>query len=210
MESQNSISKIDKKDEKQISNQNNSNNESKKSIPIYMNLYPPVLENIDYDSSLKVLKYSNSIKKDITDESLDDKENCTYEMDNDFLESLLQRKTNLDRIKIINTISKFIRNSKLIQKLESEFRSDKKSDLDLLVRSCAKNLNFKKLSKGEILFKIGEIGDRFYFILNGKVNILKLKELKDIYLTYVEYLQYLIFLIDSKEEYILNEVTKKK
>ena len=209
MESQNSISKIDKKDEKQTSNQNNSNNESKKSIPIYMNLYPPVLENIDYDSPLKVLKYSNSIKKDITDESLDDKENCTYEMDNDFLESLLQRKTNLDRIKIINTISKFIRNSKLIQKLESEFRSDKKSDLDLLVRSCAKNLNFKKLNKGEILFKIGELGDRFYFILNGKVNILKLKELKDIYLTYIEYLQYLIFLIDSKEEYILNEVTKK-
>ena len=98
-------------------------------------------------------------------------------MDNDFLDSLLQRKTSLDRNKIINTIIQFIRNSKLIEKLESEFHSDKKSDLDLLIRSCARNLNYKKLNKGEVLFKIGDMGDRFYFILNGKVNILKLKQL---------------------------------
>ena len=206
MDLSNSLFKKQKNDDEgQLKNQNNYN-DNKKSVPIYMNLYPPILENLDYDSSLKILK---NTKKNITDESFDEKENNTYEMDNDFLDSLLQRKTSLDRNKIINTISLFIRNSKLIEKLESEFHSDKKSDLDSLIRSCAKNLNFKKLNKGEILFKIGDIGDRFYFILNGKVNILKLKQLNDIYLTYVEYLQYLIFLIDSKEEYILYEVTKK-
>lgn len=62
------------------------------------------------------------------------------------------------------------------------------------------------MQKGKILFKLGDPGDRFYFILNGKINILKLKELKDIYLTLLEYLQYCISLIDSKEDYILNEV----
>ena len=196
--------------EEQITSKNN--NETEKVLPIYMDLYPPVAEDLDYETNVKILKLTLNDKqkntKIITGELLE-KEEDTYEMDNDFLDSLLQRKTFLDKKKIINTISKFIRNSKLIQKLESEFRSDKKSDLEHLIKTCAKNLGYVKLQKGEILFKIGDIGDRFYFILNGKVNILKLKEIKDIYLTYVEYLQYCIFLIDSKEEYILNEVTKK-
>ena len=182
MDLTNSFLKKQKNDDKeQLKNQNN-NNDIKKSIPNYMSLYPPILENLDYDSSLKILENTKSInKKKITDDSFDEKENNIYEMDNDFLDSLLQRKTSLDRNKIINTIIQFIRNSKLIEKLESEFHSDKKSDLDLLIRSCARNLNYKKLNKGEVLFKIGDMGDRFYFILNGKVNILKLKQLFDFF-----------------------------
>ena len=198
----------------QTINQNNNINETDNKIPIYMDLYPPLIENLDFDSQQKVLKQNTKTnfknkKKLSEDESIDEVKEDIYEMDNDFLDSLLQRKTNLDKNKIINTITYFIRNSKLIQKLESEFRSEKKSEIDLLVRTCAKNLNYIKLNKGQVLFKIGDIGDRFYFILDGKVNILKLKELKDISLTYIEYLQYCIFLIESKEDYILNEVTKK-
>ena len=215
MEISNTVSTIKKTDEEeQIANQNNNINETENHIPIYMDLYPPVIDNLDFDSQQKVLKQNTKTnfksKRKITDEEFrEEVKEDIYEMDNDFLDSLLQRKTNLDKNKIINTITYFIRNSKLIQKLESEFRSEKKSELDLLVRTCAKNLNYIKLKKGQVLFKIGDAGDRFYFILSGKVNILKLKELKDINLTYVEYLQYCIFLIESKEDYILNEVTKK-
>ena len=209
MKFSNSISmrnKVEK--EEQITNQN-----IKKNIPPYMNLYPPVAENFDFDTNPKILKLSpeNNLKnKNISSDSLLlIGEEDTYEINNDFLDSLLQRKTILDKKKIINTICKFIRNSKLIQKLEKEFRSDKKSELEQLIQTCAKSLNYIKLQKGEVLFKIGDTGDRFYFILNGKINILKLKELKNISLTLVEYLQYCIFLIEEKEEYILNEVTRK-
>jgi CRP-like cAMP-binding protein len=69
----------------------------------------------------------------------------------------------------------FIKNSKLIKKLESE-TSDKKSDMQNLVFNCAKNLGYVKLEKGKVLFRIGDIGDKFYFILKGKISVLKLKE----------------------------------
>ena len=130
-------------------------------------------------------------------------------MNEEFLESLLQRKSHFDKNKTINTMCNFIRNSKLIKKLEGDNTSDKKMDMETLVVNCAKSLGYVKLEKGEVLFKIGDIGDKFYFILSGKINILKLKELKKIFMTNVEYLQYCMFLIDYKEDYILNEVFKK-
>ena len=101
-----------------------------------------------------------------------------YEMDDYFLESLLQRKTQYDKNKSINTICNFIKNSKLIKKLETDQTSDKKMDMSTMVYNCAKSLSYVKLSKGEILFKIGDVGDKFFFILKGKINILKLRELK--------------------------------
>ena len=211
MELSNSMFSNKKSDKEEITTNQNNNNEKIKKLPVYMDLYPPV-KDLDFESPMQILQQTEpniKKKKNITEESSDEKGFETYEMNEEFLESLFKRKSIFDKNKSLNTISKFIKNSKLIQKLESEYRSDKKIDLESLIRSCAKNLNYVKLKKGEILFKIGDLGDRFYFILNGKVNILKLKELNEIYLTYVEYLQYCIFLIEEKEEYILSEVTKK-
>ena len=211
MELSNSMLSIKKSNNEEITTNQNNNNEKPKKLPVYMDLYPPVSD-LDFESPMQILQQSESNikkKKNITEESFDEKGFETYEMNEEFLESLFKRKSYFDKNKSLNTISKFIKNFKLIQKLESEYRSDKKTDLEGLIRACAKNLNYVKLKKGEILFKIGDIGDRFYFIFNEKENILKLKELNEIYLTYVEYLQYCIFLIEEKEEYILSEVTKK-
>ena len=97
----------------------------------------------------------------------------------------------------------------MIKKLESEYSSDKKMDSEMLVLNCAKSLGYVKLEEGEILFKIGDVGEKFYFILKGKINILKLREIKNIFMTNVEYLKYCLFLIENKEDYILNEVFKK-
>ena len=164
MELSNSVS-IQKQteNEEQITSKNN--NETEKILPIYMDLYPPVAEDLDYETNAKILKLTpndkQKNKKLITGELLE-KEEDTYEMDNDFLDSLLQRKTFLDKKKIINTIPKFIRNSKLIQKLQSEFRSDKKSDLENLIKACAKNLGYVKLQKGEITSTAyGEYDEQF-------------------------------------------------
>ena len=189
------------------------NNESEeKQIPEYFNLYPQIetsnennIVNNNLNINVPYIKWDfNEIPK-----SLEQENNDIYEMDEEFLESLLQRKSHFDKNKTINTMCNFIRNSKLIKKLEGDNTSDKKVDMDQLVFNCAKSLGYVKLEKGEVLFKIGDIGDKFYFILSGKINILKLKELKKILMTNVEYLQYCIFLIDNKEDYILNEVFKK-
>ena len=174
-----------------------------KIIPQYFNLYPP-LNSSSENSNINV----PYIKWDFVQRQ-EQKNNDIYEMDEEFFESLFQRKSHYDKNKTINTMCNYIRNSKLIKKLEGDNTSEKKMDMESLVLNCAKSLGYVKLEKGNVLFKIGDIGDKFYFILDGKINILKLKELKKIYMTNVEYLQYCIFLIDNKEEYILNEVLKK-
>ena len=201
------------------------NNINNPNLPHYFNLYPPVSENdinllekvpfIQWDftkqrhnnKNKENIKLNSASKESFLEDSINN--DAIFEMNEPFLESLLQRKSNFDKNKTINTICNFIRNSKLLQKIESEYTSEKKIDSENLVLNCAKSLGYVKLQKGEVLFKIGDVGDKFYFILSGKISILKLSEIKDIPMTYVEYLQYCIFLWDNKEEYILNEVFKK-
>ena len=192
---------------KQINEKENSNLEEKV-IPEYFNLYPKE-ENYNLDTKVPFITWDFNKQRKLSNTSEEDNIEDTYEMNEHFLESLLQRKTQYNKIKTINTICNFIRNSKLIQKLESDQTSEKKMDMAIMVYNCAKSLSYVKLSKGEILFKIGDIGDKFFFILKGKINILKLRELKEVYMTNVEYLQYCIFLIQKKEDYILKEVLKK-
>ena len=201
-------------DENELINENKYINYkiTEKELPNYMKLYPPIIDDSDLELSNNILKRNSKVnfKKIIFEEYNNElKNDNSYEINDKFFESLLKKKNPFERRKTINTISKLIHNSKLVEKFESEYNSDKKLDLEILIHTCVRNLNYMKLNKGEILFKIGQLGDRFYFILSGKINILKLKELDDIYLTNIEYLQYCKFLIDKKEEYILNKVIKK-
>ena len=192
-------------------NQKEMNQNTETNIKEYLNLYPPLLcinENNKYNNNVPYIEWDFDSEKKDKESSNQEVNKNIYEMNTEFLESLLQRKSNFDKNKIVNTMCNFIKNSKLIKKLESE-TSDKKSDMQNLVFNCAKNLGYVKLEKGKVLFRIGDIGDKFYFILKGKISVLKLKELKNIYMTNVEYLQYCIFLIKNKEDYILNEVFKK-
>ena len=174
----------------------------------YLNIYPPINEFSDNDLNTNVPNITWEFPQKNKDDIDSPNENM-YDINEEFLESLLQRKNNLDKTKYINTMNYFIRNSKLIKKFEKEYTSDKKIDMENLILNCVKCLGFVKLEKGDILFKIGDIGDKFYFIINGKISILKLKELKNVLMTNVEYLRYCIFLSENKEDYLLNEVFKK-
>ena len=131
----------------------------------------------------------------------------TYEVNQHFFGSLISSKNDsLDKEKKINTISKIIRKSKLMEKLEKEFTgSDKKIDLSTLSYMCAKNLLFMELKKGKILFRVGDMGDRFYLILSGKITILKPKKII-CKMNLQEYLIYLQLLLKEKENFLFNEV----
>ena len=151
-------------DENELINENNFINYkiTEKELPNYMQLYPPIIDDSDLELSNNILKRNSKVnfKKIIFEEYNNElKNDNSYEINDKFFESLLKQKNPFERRKTINTISKLIHNSKLVEKFESEYNSDKKLDLEILIHTCVRNLNYMKLNKGEILFKIGQLGD---------------------------------------------------
>ena len=90
-----------------------------------------------------------------------------------FLEDLISENPITPRNTIIKIISKFVKNSKFIKKIESSNNNNKKLDLINLCNMCASHMKYLKIQKDEILFKIGDIGDKFYFLIKGRIAVLK-------------------------------------
>ena len=181
-------------------------------IPIYKKLYPPLKDLFIYDENNEInnnmIKIKSKISKMPAKTNFLKEEEDNEEMTEDFLNDLVKDPCPLSKTKVIDIISKFIEKSKLIEKLESDYQSDKKIASNSLSQICAERLSFIELQPGEIVFKIGDAGDRFYFILSGNISILKLKEIPKIEMTYIQYIKYCLFLLSLNEEYILNEVIK--
>ena len=201
-------------------------------ISIYKSLYPPVKDNFFFEDNTTInnkilklnqeqpnLRYKNAksskninnkkAEDDISSINEEEEEAEDLKMTDKFLDDLIKVPCPISKSKIIAIISHFIRKSKLIEKLESEYQSDKKADLNNLSISCAENLSYMELKKGEILFKIGEMGNRFYFILRGFISILKLKEIFMVKISYYHYFNYCIKLLKENEIHILEETLKK-
>ena len=181
-------------------------------IPIYKKLYPPLKDLFIYDENNEInnnlIKIKSKISKLPAKTNFLKEEEDNEEMTEDFLNDLVKRPCPLSKTKVIDIISKFIQKSKLIEKLESDYQSDKKITSNSLSQICAERLSYVELQPGEIVFKIGDAGDRFYFILSGNISILKLKEIPKIEMTYIQYIKYCLFLLSLNEEYLLNEVIK--
>ena len=176
-------------------------------------LYPPIRdesffdENNDNSKILRLAKETKNIRKEsITLEELNKKK---LEMNDDFLQDLVKDPCPLPRINIINSVSLFIRNSTLIEKLESSYKWKNEEELTSLCNLISKNLSYEKYNKGDILFKIGEIGNKFYFILKGYISILKLKEIHMAKMSYNQYFNFCIKLLKNRELHILEETLKK-
>ena len=177
-------------------------------------LYPPLSDEYGYEeNNATINKGTLTIKNELAfkrkKSSLFDEEESSNILSDDFLQNLISRPCPLNKSKIISVMSKFIQNTSLIKKIQKEFQSDKKLDINELSIMCAEILNYIDLKKGKVLFRIGDIGDRFYFILSGKICILKLKEIKNVQMSYYEYIDYCMYLLKQKETYIFNEVIKK-
>ena len=166
----------------------------------FKDLYPPlsnVIEEhkIDFESNHN----NNNEKKEINKKVLSP----------EFLSEISSKDCKIPNSEIINVVSKFLRNSRLIAKIENEYQNDKKYTVSSLCHICASHLSYESLKEGQVLFKIGETGDKFYFILNGRLSVLKLQEIPNTKMTYTEYLEYLEFLQGEKEDFIVSEVLKK-
>ena len=124
-----------------------------------------------------------------------------------FLKEIIKKPCALNKDRIIEVMVKFIQKSPLLEKFQKD--ADKEVENNELSLMGAKLLNYMELKKGQILFRIGDNGDRFYFVLNGKVSILKLKEINNVEMTYFEYIDYCMFLITQKENHIFNKVKNR-
>ena len=170
-------------------------------------LYPSFLNDAKITKNLLIANEDESIFKRRRPSFIKD-ENSNFLSDK-FLKELVKKPCTLDKNKIISVMTNFIQKSSLIQKFQKDADKDKKIENNELSKMGAENLSYMELKKGQVLFRIGDIGDKFYFILKGKVSILKLKEIKNIEMTYFEYLDYCMNLIIQKENYIFNKVKNR-
>ena len=181
-------------------------------LPIYKKLYPPLKNLFVYDENNEIGNKLLEMKSDISKSKRKKKflEDEEQELDENFLSKLVQVPCVLSKQKVVDTISKFIQKSKLIEKMANDYESAEKkvAVATSLSKGCAEKLHYEIYETGEIIFKIGDTGENFYFILSGNVSVLKLKQIPNIQMTYMEYIRYCIYLLNQGEEYLLSEVLK--
>ena len=186
--------------------ENQNNSQTNKTIPFYMRLYPPLIEKgndpqSDFHNMFQ-LNGKNNMKNILGKDDNDEEDELTQE----FLDDLVKPTCLLPKSKIVDVVSKAIMNSKLIEKIEDDNKVPKKVNQTELSTACAKKFAYVLIKRGENVFKIGDIGDKFYYILKGKVNILKIREIPNLYMSINEYLNYCLFLIKMEENYLFQEV----
>ena len=161
-------------------------------MTILNTLYPPVRDESFFDENIcnsKILRLvkekSNLRKEELTMEEFEKKR---LEITDKFLQDLVKDPCPLPKTNIIDVVSLFIRNSTLINKLESSYNWKSEEELTSLCNLISKNLNYEKYNKGDILFRIGEIGNKFFFYnkriyINFKIkrNIKSANELQSIF-----------------------------
>ena len=166
-------------------NQNNISSKGDKSLPFYMRLYPPLeaLKSQDEENE-KILKLDN-FEEDSKEEgenknNENKKELNELNLTKEFLEELIKKPNSNHKAKIYEILSNALKNSKLIEKMEDDKNNTKKLNQDDLSLACAKKFFFTKFKRGDIIFRIGDDGDIFYYVLKGKANILKIREIPNI------------------------------
>jgi hypothetical protein len=193
-----------------MSNEEKNDNEissQEKSLPFFMKVYPK-LDTPETDSDFKKLSNFNTGNKNRS-ENEKDKGNEELILTKEFLEKLIKNPNSVPKSKIYEIVSTALKTSKLIGKMEDNNKTNKKLTEEDLCNACAQKFRFKKIPRGEIIFRIGDDGDKFYYILKGRVNILKIREIPNIYMSIIEYIRYCIFLIKIGENYLFQEVIRK-
>ena len=101
-------------------------------VPIYKKLYPPLKNIFTYDENNEINNNLIRLKSKIikgpkrTNFLKEDDEDSNEELTADFLNDLVKNPCPISKTRIVDSVSKFIQNSQLIEKLEADYQSDKK------------------------------------------------------------------------------------
>ena len=95
----------------------------------------------------------------------------------------------------------FLFNSNFVEKLKNKlnFFDDIQYRIKNKIMKLSEKVFIKHYPKSSIISKINEIGDECYFLISGKIGIIKPMEYRDIQMTYHDYFIYLKILLDLDE-----------
>ena len=210
MINKNSISVKSLKVNENLNDDNNNNKEK-----IFMNLYPSIVNDFSPKFNYYQSKFSNFTKikrknKRLTTNEEKEKENLldkdgTYKINDFFLDLIIKERCPLNKKKVYLTISKYIKNSFLFEKIEKENQTDNNETPENLCLTIAQNMSYIEYKKYKSIYKVGDIGDKLYLIIKGKVNMYKPVKIK-CKMSFKDYLLYCLLLNKYKEEYLLNKM----
>ena len=118
-------------------------------------------------------------------------QDCVLSLNKD---PLSRKQTDIERIKSFLETTEFA----------TKFRSDNftAESLDKILIMCAGEMKHTFLERGKILFHIGDIGDSFYIILQGKIAVLQPKQITE-QMTGFEFYRHILQLRKNNEMYML-------
>lgn len=115
-----------------------------------------------------------------------------------------------------DAIKLFLSHSNIIEKLHTYFSSQNNNSgnnlvnleehIKTVITKLAENVILEKYDENKSVIKYGDIGHDCYFLLSGKISILKPVEYKGINISYHDYLKYLSNLFAKDEMYIALKV----
>ena len=198
-------------EEKETLNNNDSQRNKEK---IFMKLYPTKIDDTSpkysnyYQSKFSnYMKERKKVKKLSNTDDLKDllDTDGTYKINDTFLESIVKERCPLNKKKVHLTIDKFIKNSFLMDKIKKEFQTDNNEPPENLCLTIAQNMSYIEYKRNKSIYKVGDNGDKLYFIIKGKVNIYKPVKIKT-KMTFKDYLLYCLLLNKYKEDFLLNKI----
>ena len=83
-----------------------------------------------------------------------------------------------------------------------------KYKINSIVKKLANKLIIEKVPENKFIIKMNEKGDNCYFLLSGKLSVLKPVEYKNIKISYQDYILYLINLLKYHEIDLINQILK--
>ncbi len=197
-------------------------------------IYPKILKSINPEESkrfLYIFQNNNIInayfqkKKDLKENKKDfDNENEKLDVIDLIIELQNGKKKRINIFKKI--IFEFISKSDIYEKIKeiinenyekliknsNNNNNNKREYIELKMQEkinlLSENLKFEKRKKGEFLIKLNDKMNYIYFVVIGRLSLLKLYEFQDIEMTYEEYIKYLLDLKSKKEIYLLEKVLK--
>lgn len=123
-----------------------------------------------------------------------------------FIKILSKKKQHERTNKDIQIISKFLEHTDLYKKfIKDEMDND---SLNKILYFCSLNVKYEFIEKNKILFRIGDIGDKFFIILKGKVDVLKIID-KEENMTPIDYYNFLRDLRDRNEDFLVKKIIQQ-
>ena len=190
----------------------NINNTNEK---IFMNLYPIMIDDSSpkhYNNQSKFINFMKEKRrtKNLPTNEKKEKEDLldtdgTYKINETFLESIVKAHCPLNKKKVHLTIGKFMKNSCLMEKIRKECQTDNMETPENLCNIIAQNMSYVEYKKNKSIYKVGDQGDKLFFIIKGKVNIYRPIKVK-VKMSFKDYLLYCLLLSKYKEDFLLNQI----